>query len=452
MITRIEIDGFKTFHDFILEPGPFQVIVGLNGTGKSNLFDALHLLARLADTDLHTAFQDLRGESGELFRLLPNGQPTNRMSIAVELLINRSIKDSWGTTVELKFTRLRYKVTIARQYDEHGMERLSVVHEHLSPIPRGSDTWVRRYVDKTIGNWLPRLTGGRSSPFISTNAHNIALHQDGHSGLKSIVAEQLERTILSSVSNTEFPHALAVREEMRSWRFPQLNPAVLRQPGAILASNVIAADTHNVPNALARLQRKDALLMTNISRDLAHLVPGITSISLDTDTDRDRSLIRAHTEDGQIFSSRVLSDSTLRMLTLVTLKNDPEHQGLLCLEEPEHGVHPFQLAHVAQLLRNLATDFHDPTQQHRPLRQLFVNTHSPILAGQPGIYDALLLAQMVHHAQPGQEGLRMTQMVRVAREPRNMQLTEEQRQHIIDQVLLYLQSANIDEAMRVLKG
>ncbi|NJN68174.1 MAG: AAA family ATPase [Chloroflexaceae bacterium] len=40
MITRIEIDGFKTFQNFKLELGPFQVIVGVNGTGKSNLFDA----------------------------------------------------------------------------------------------------------------------------------------------------------------------------------------------------------------------------------------------------------------------------------------------------------------------------------------------------------------------------------------------------------------------------
>ena len=35
------------------------------------------------------------------------------------------------------------------------------------------------------------------------------------------------------------------------------------------------------------------------------------------------------------FSSRVLSDGTLRMLALATLKNDPEHQGVLCFEEPE---------------------------------------------------------------------------------------------------------------------
>ena len=66
MITRIELDGFKTFQDFKLELAPFQVIVGPNGAGKSNLFDALRLLSRLADVDLRSAFQALRGEAGEL--------------------------------------------------------------------------------------------------------------------------------------------------------------------------------------------------------------------------------------------------------------------------------------------------------------------------------------------------------------------------------------------------
>jgi AAA15 family ATPase/GTPase len=70
MITQIEIDGFKTFKDFKVELAPFQVIVGPNGSGKSNLFDALHLLSRLADTDLLSAFQELRGDAGELFTKL----------------------------------------------------------------------------------------------------------------------------------------------------------------------------------------------------------------------------------------------------------------------------------------------------------------------------------------------------------------------------------------------
>ena len=68
MLTRIEISGFKTFDDFSLDLDPFTVIAGANAAGKSNLFDAIRLLSRLAGGDLRSAFTGLRGEPQELFR------------------------------------------------------------------------------------------------------------------------------------------------------------------------------------------------------------------------------------------------------------------------------------------------------------------------------------------------------------------------------------------------
>jgi len=104
MITKIEISGFKTFQDFQLELGPFQVIIGANGVGKSNLFDALRLLARLAEMDLRTAFQDLRGSPNELFTILPNGSTVPEIKLAVELLVDRQVRDDWGAEETLKCT------------------------------------------------------------------------------------------------------------------------------------------------------------------------------------------------------------------------------------------------------------------------------------------------------------------------------------------------------------
>lgn len=457
MITQIEIDGFKTFQDFKLELGPFQVIVGVNGTGKSNLFDALRLLSRLADADLRTAFQDLRGEAGELFRLLPDGRTTNHITMAVELFIDPHITDSWGAESDLKFTRLRYAVHIERRPDERGLERLSVTHESLVPLARGKDAWIKRYLGQEAGTWLPRITGGRSSPFISTSPKEglatIALHQDSHGGLKSSVAERVERTILSSVTNNEFPHAFAVREEMRSWRFLHLNPDVLRQPSPMLAPPLLSPDGRNLPSALARMHGEDPLLLNDVSRDLANLVPGVIGVEIEADTARDRYLIRARTEDGNTFSSRVLSDGTLRMLALVALKNDPQHRGVLCFEEPENGVHPFRLGQMAHLLRGLATDMRDPEQHDLPLRQLLVNTHSPVFAGQTDVSDCLLFAQMVQRVQPGQNGqvARITQITPVSAEHPKRPVSDEAKQYTLNQVIRYLESANVHEAIAALK-
>jgi energy-coupling factor transporter ATP-binding protein EcfA2 len=67
MITRIEIHGFKSFQDFVLDLEPFSALIGPNGAGKSNLLDALSLLGRVAAGDLATAFKEGRGRTQDQF-------------------------------------------------------------------------------------------------------------------------------------------------------------------------------------------------------------------------------------------------------------------------------------------------------------------------------------------------------------------------------------------------
>lgn len=104
------------------------------GAGKSNLFDVLHLLTRLVDTDLRSAFQELRGDAIELFTTSPDGHAVNTITIAVEMLVDRKIQDSWGAQAEIKHTRMRYDLEITRRIDEQGLERLSVTDESLKAI------------------------------------------------------------------------------------------------------------------------------------------------------------------------------------------------------------------------------------------------------------------------------------------------------------------------------
>ncbi len=71
MLTRIEIDGFKSFQDFSMDFGSFTVILGQNASGKSNLFDAIRLLSRLAaENSVAAAFSGVRGSIGKVPPLL----------------------------------------------------------------------------------------------------------------------------------------------------------------------------------------------------------------------------------------------------------------------------------------------------------------------------------------------------------------------------------------------
>lgn len=65
MLTRFEVDGFKNLPGLTVELGPFTCIAGENGTGTSNVSDAIQFLSLLADRSLMDAAQEVCGPHGE---------------------------------------------------------------------------------------------------------------------------------------------------------------------------------------------------------------------------------------------------------------------------------------------------------------------------------------------------------------------------------------------------
>jgi len=491
MITQIEIDGFKTFKNFKVELAPFQVIVGPNGSGKSNLFDALKLLSCLADNDLNSAFQELRGEADELFTTLPNGRSVDQIRIAVDMLVNRELKDRGEGEIELireevalrkegalKYTRLRYDLEITLGVDGYGLEQLYVTHESLKSIVPYDDNWSRKYGLSTQNKWLPEPSKDQAI-FIDTKLTTIAilesvadqseaeakqpliyLYPDSDKGerIRRFYTAEVQRSVLSRVDDTNHPHILAVREEFRSIKFLHLNPEALRQPSSTKAPRFISTNGSNLPTMLARMQAEDRFALTDVSRDMANLVPGILRIRVEQDKPSDKYLLYAETSDQRSFSSQVLSDGTLRLLALAAIKNDPQFQGTLCLEEPENGVDPLLLKNTGQVLREMATDFNDLHQLNEPLRQVLVTTHSPSFISQPGVLDSLLLAIISSHIQgKNSTALRVTRMVSVTtsnskdRLGINVNGDNALEAYTIDLVRKYLDIGTLDEARNQLK-
>ncbi len=130
--------------------------------------------------------------------------------------------------------------------------------------------------------------------------------------------------------------------------------------------------------ALFRIQRSDPYALTEISRDLNKFLPNFVEVESFDDRNNRQFIIKLKNEDGREFTSRTLSEGTLRLLALCILLHDERHQGLLCFEEPENGIHPGRIDAALELLIGLSVNF---TQTEQPLRQIIVNTHSPILVG-----------------------------------------------------------------------
>ena len=284
MLTRIEIDGFKTFEDFSVDLAPFVVVLGSNAAGKSNLFDAIQLLSNLATQDVNEAIKGLRGEPIELFRCTEDSSFGKNMRFAVEVLLDPSVRDPWGKGVDLGQTRLRYEVALERQEVRPGIDRVLVVSESAMPISRGSDEqWAQRFHPAAAFR-KAHLKYNRQRDLLSMHgeagARAFHLHQDGRAGRNlRRPASAAEATVLYSVTNAEFPHLFALREEMRNWRLLQLDPALLRRPSSATAADLLAADGSNLATVLARLKAETATdsrpkgVLSDIGAALNALIP-----------------------------------------------------------------------------------------------------------------------------------------------------------------------------------
>ncbi|MDZ4763638.1 MAG: AAA family ATPase [Chloroflexota bacterium] len=406
MITRIEIDGFKSFRNFAVDLKPFQVLIGRNGVGKSNLFDAIVLLSDLVGNQtVYESFQKCRGEIWELFTLLPSGERAREMRFVVEMLIDKNVGDELGQFGMVSSTRLRYELTIERR-NEGGFERLYVNHESLTAITEENDKWFRSNIDvRHRKQWIQR---GRRSPYISTELTQtsedskegkivVFKHQEGHQGGKSETpVGKLQRTVLSTITSLEYPTAYAARREMLSWQFLQFEPSKLRTPSNIYENTILKPDASNLAAVLWRMSQENKQSLNDISIDMANIVPGILSIDVNVLKEREEILIEATTQDKIKFSSRVLSDGTLRLLALVALRNDTQQRGTICFEEPENGVNPAGLEKAVSLLNDMATNLNPDGDilYDDVLRQVLINTHSPNLLALVHL-DNLLVIYMI---------------------------------------------------------
>lgn len=379
MITHIEIDGFKSFNQFKMDFTPLTVVAGVNAAGKSNLFDALRLLSGLAGTDkVQKAFLEQRGDMLELFTHYDNGAIADKISFAVEMLVEPTVTDAWGAEEDLKYTRLRYELTLNRFVNSIGIMDIEVLSEKLDTIKHESDKWIRILPREESKYWRPPvITGKRQTPYIYTDKDSVIVPQDGKAGRKRVFPlRHATRTVLSSFDSVDFPHILAAKKEMLGWRFLRLNPEDLRQPTSKTKGEDIISETgKNLAAALFRIKQTDSYSLKEISRKLHSFIPTFVSVDVRDDDENKQYLIVLRDSEGKEYSSRVLSEGTLRILALCILWQDEKYKGLLCFEEPENGVHPSRIKTMAMLLRNLTSDF---TDTELPLRQVIINTHSTV--------------------------------------------------------------------------
>lgn len=430
MLTRIKVDGFKNLDRLDVRLGPFACIAGPNGVGKSNFFDAIAFLSALADKPLIDAALSVRGGAGRtgdvrsLFRRVGDSV-SEEMSLLVEMIIPATGEDALNQRADASMTYLQYEVVLRYRADSPGrpLGGMELVSERLVHLNR---TTARQQLGFDHSpKWRDSaVQGRRTSAYISTeirdNVNFVSLHADsaGQTGgrPRQVPASSLPRTMLSSINNAAEHRTLVLaRQEMMSWTQLQLEPSALRSPDAFTAPHSIAPNGAHLPATLYHLAHLAGQteaggaenLHARVANRLSELIENVGSVSVDVDERRQLLNIVMTDLEGTPHLAGSLSDGTLRFLALTVMEADPSPRAVLCLEEPENGMHPRRIPAMLRLLRDLAVDPEEPVGPDNPLRQVIVNTHSPsVVAEVPD--DSLLVAQVAQDRVGGRRTWRLT--------------------------------------------
>ncbi len=422
MLTRLKVNGFKNLINVDVRFGAFTCIAGVNGVGKSNLFDAIRFLSALADRPLLEAVSAIRDSgkrASDIRSLFHHIGPfaAKTMSFEAEMIVPPSAVDDLGQRAEASITMLRYKLVLEYRVAPDVLigGRLEIQHEELNHINLSDAS--RSLLFPHNPEWRKSVVKGkRNSAFISTESSSnnqtlIKLHKDGTSGrARTFIAADLPRTVLSATTAAESPTALVARREMQSWQLLQLEPTQLRKEDEFsdLTPTRLSSTGAHLPATLYALARQHTLqtddgnpnqhpspeqIYGQVARRLAELLDDVDTLNIERDERRELLTLYLTGRDQTTHSARALSDGTLRFLALAVIEINPATGGVICLEEPENGIHPARMPAMLRLLEAIATDVQLPVSADNPLRQVIINTHEPAVV-QLIPDDSLLFASL----------------------------------------------------------
>ena len=341
MLNRLTVRGFKSLRDVTVDLPRLAVLFGPNAAGKSNLVDAVHALSWLGNA--RTLFDALggplpiRGHAFEAFSLAPDGLPAMLQ------------KGSARFTLEADLTAKRgfYRYRVAPEIDFRS-GHLSVADEYLAQLGAAGQPKGTAAIERVDANLHVR----RKKP---AHPRQEPLRQN-HSILS-------DRTL----SGAGYPWLEHVRTELLNWRTYYFEPRMaMRTEESPADVYDIGVHGEYIAAFLYKLRAEHQKHFDAVVRTVRSITPSIESLSVDLDQRRGtlNLLIR---QAGVEYSSRVVSEGTLRVLALCTIALSPWGGSLLTLEEPENGVHPRRIELIARLLFSLAER-----------RQVVVTTHSPL--------------------------------------------------------------------------
>ncbi len=327
-LRSIRIQGYRPFRDFLAETGPLEVLVGTNGSGKSSLFEFLKFLRDSMSQDIPPEI--IAGSIGQ--RIFHSPGPERFM---------------WDVEVEVGL-----RVPIHYQGELMG--------------PTGRATVVRELVQT-----VAPLEGKK--PFVLMDRQGgKAIAQDPafENAFKEWpISGRPNQLALNLVTDPSISTLHGLREYISRWRFYssfKIATEKIRRSVLVEQEPLLHEDAGNLSSLLHYLMTEHPVAFDELQQQLRSVIPGFKGLTVKARGGPGEVMAfwREEGVDSEL-SLADLSDGILRLICWTVLCLQPNPPSLICIDEPDQGVHPRTLPILAGLF-----------EQASARTQIFLATHA----------------------------------------------------------------------------
>jgi predicted ATPase len=329
-IRQIQIKNYKSIADATVELEPFTVLVGLNGSGKSNFIDAISFVQECISESIELAFKN-RGGVRSVCRSGP-GRPSN-IEIKMKLDLGEGNSADYGFEIVTKKDR-----------------KFIVKKEECS---------IRNYPGRETGF---KVEGGQFKKEIP--------------GIKPRISENRLALYAASAVDEFRP----LYDFLSSMRFYSIVPGRLREPQEADQGDFLKRDGSNAAAVLKRLMEDEEgrLNYHRLCRLLSNVAVEVFKVEYKEAGTKETLQFkqRLRTNATWTFDAWNMSDGTLRVLGIFLAVFQKGYHSLIAVEEPEATIHPALTEVITEILSNAAKE-----------RQVMITTHSPELLDYKYIFE-----------------------------------------------------------------
>lgn len=333
MLERIVVEGYRSFKTLDITLGPINVLIGANGSGKSNFIQLFKMMNQLVKEEFQTYVQRAGGASYLTY---------------------------YGPKVTDKI-RLEFWFIRNREQDLLNGYSVSMMYAHPDNLIIVDETFY--FHDRKN---YPRPYGDREN-------------SDFYPSRESLLPKRARET--SGVAHH-------VYEAMQTWRVYHFHDtsdsARVKQSVSILDYEFLHPDAANLAAYLYYLREKEPYHYHRIVDTVRSIAPFFGDFVLRPDPHNEDKIRLAWRERGSdlTFSAHALSDGTLRFICLATLFLQPPEKlpKTILLDEPELGLHPAAIVLLAEMIKMAA--------RHT---QIILSTQSVTLVDQFDVEEVLVV-------------------------------------------------------------